>query len=80
MNLLKRGEQVISIELIDGQIEIVVRKPSNDLLLTNPPKTAPDKIWKLVYSATEDGKIELLQTIRGKHKPSHVVREKFIFD
>lgn len=67
---------IISANLIDGQMEIVKRFPSNSCYCNGNP--CPDTIVKEIYGVV-DGKIELIKTIQGIHTPSHVIKETFEF-
>lgn len=65
--------------ITDQQIEIVKRKFSGRVYLTNPPRQVPDTIWKEIYVA-RDGKIVLDRIIKGKHVPAHTVYESLKFE
>jgi len=62
-----------------NQIELVFRQKSNLMYACNPPRPAPDKVWKEIYGV-EDGKIKLLKTIEGKHTPPQYIQEEIKFD
>ena len=61
-------------------IEVIFREPSNMILTSYPPKPAPDKIWKEIYSVNGFGQIVLIETKIGNHVPSSVNVERFEFD
>ena len=61
-----------------NKIELVIREPSNSMLLSMPPKPAPDKIYKEIYGV-ENGVITKIQTIQGVHTPSYVVNDTYEF-
>jgi hypothetical protein len=60
-------------------IEVVFRELSDIVYATNPPRPAPDRVWKEIYSVV-DGVITLTQTIQGTHTPSHYVEETITFN
>jgi hypothetical protein len=60
-------------------IEVVFRESSDIVYATNPPRPAPDRVWKEVYSVV-DGVITLTQTVEGTHTPSHYVEETITFN
>lgn len=62
----------------DGKLEIVKRYYSNEMLLSYPPQKAPDTLIKEVY-ASVGGRIELIDTIRGKVTPARVTPETVSF-
>lgn len=70
--------QVISAGLVEGQLEVVRRYPSNSMFACDPPRKAPDTIEKDVYGIV-DGKIQLIEIISGQHVPAHSVAEQFTF-
>lgn len=59
------------------KIEVVFRQHSNVSLLNG--KQSPDKVWKEIYGI-KDGKLQLLDTIEGKHNPGYYVEETIQFD
>ena len=73
-------EQIISFYLnVDNNtIEIVKRIPSNMMYACNPPRPAPDTVFKEIYGI-KDNKIQLIETINGNHIPSSFHEEQFIF-
>jgi len=77
--IYNNDRRIESVQLVEGKLEVVVREPSNTVLMSNPPKLAPDKIYKEIYGVS-DGKIVLEKTILGKHTPARVVEEAFIFN
>lgn len=60
-------------------IEVVYRELSTMWYTTNPPRQAPDQVWKEIYTVV-DGKITLVDTIQGTHIPSYVVEESITFN
>lgn len=70
---------IVSVYLNDnGDLEVIKRYRSDTVLLTYPPKPAPDSIVKEIYKSI-DGKIVLSQTIEGKHTPAYSVSEVIEF-
>jgi len=61
-----------------GTIEVVFREPSNAMLLSHPPKPAPDKVWKEIYGVV-NGKIELVGIEDGMHIPSQYIPSTITF-
>ena len=57
-------EQIISFYLnVDNNtIEIVKRIPSNMMYACNPPRPAPDTVFKEIYGI-KDNKIQLIETL-----------------
>ncbi len=79
-NIINPNETIESFNLTDeSTFEVVYRQPSNMVYPTNPPQSAPDKVWKEVYGVV-DGKITLLETIQGQHTPASVVEETITFN
>ena len=62
-----------------NKIEVVFREPSNTMYTCNPPRPAPDKVWKEIYSV-EDGVITKIHTIEGRHTPGNYVNGQISFD
>jgi len=60
-------------------IEVVFREASNIVYASNPTQSAPDKVWKEVYSV-EDGVITLAETIQGTHTPPQYIKESITFN
>lgn len=60
-------------------IRVVFREASNFIYTSNPPQSAPDKVWKEVY-AVVDGVITLVDTIQGTHTPARYVEESITFN
>jgi hypothetical protein len=72
--------QTISSKLTENNtIEVVKRQPSNCMYACSPPKPVPDRVYKEIYGVV-DGQIQLIETVEGKHEPSHQVNEKLIFE
>ena len=60
-------------------IEVVFRESSNIVLTSNPPQSAPDKVWKETYGL-KDSKLVLLETKHGKHIPRTINHEQIVFE
>lgn len=60
-------------------IEVVFREVSNMVYASNPPQSAPDKVWKEIYSVV-GGVITLTETIQGTHTPPQYVEESITFN
>lgn len=73
-------QEIMSFEFDDKAqtITVVFRKRNNEILTVNPPRPAPDKIWKEIYGIKE-GKLALLSKLEGKHTPAYSVDEKIEF-
>ena len=78
---MRKDVIIESCDLVENEtkLEIVFRKPSNSMYACNPPRPVPDKVWKQVFGVLND-KIVLLEEIKGKHIPSHLVEESIEFD
>ena len=74
------NEIIVSFKLIEenNTIEVVKRIPSNMMYACNPPRPAPDTIFKEVYGIL-DGKIQRIQKIDGKHIPASFNNEQIVF-
>jgi len=70
---------IVSINLIDGKLEIISRRRSIGVTLEYPPRPQSDEIWKDIYESI-DGKIELVKTIQGTHIPAEIIPEQFKFE
>ena len=70
--------KIVSIELKNGKLYVVFQSPSDRMLLCNPPRPAPDNVWRDEY-AVVDGEIKLVDTVKGKYTPSYTVQEKIEF-
>jgi hypothetical protein len=81
MNLYNPTSKVESFRHFEetNTIEVVFRESSDIFFTTNPPRPAPDRVWKEVYSVV-DGVITLTETIEGTHTPSHYVEESITFN
>lgn len=73
-------EQIIRFYLNNDNntIEIVKRIQNNMVYCSNPPQKAPDTVFKEIYGI-KDNKIQLIETINGKHIPTSFQEEQFIF-
>jgi hypothetical protein len=62
----------------NNTIEIVKRIPSNIMFACNPPRPAPDTIFKEIYGI-RDNKIQLIEKINGTHIPTSFQEEQIKF-
>ena len=76
--MLKSEIEIISAELVEGELHIVCREPSNLVYAVYPSRNAPDKVWKEIY-VSDGEKIVLKEMIEGKHTPSKTLPETFTF-
>jgi len=60
-------------------ITVIKRLPSNQVYASNPPQSAPDKVWKEIYGI-KDGKLTMFKTMEGKHIPKTIKHEQLIFE
>ena len=60
-------------------ITVIKRIPSSAIYASNPPQSAPDKVWKEIYGI-KDGKLARLEIIEGKHTPRSINPEKIEFE
>ena len=67
-----------SVETFDDGVDIVYRKRSNTMFLTDPPQPCPDYVWKEQWRII-DSKLQLLKTVKGVHIPQQIVPESFSF-
>jgi hypothetical protein len=65
---------VESVDIFDQGIDIVYRERSNKMLLCNPPRPCPDRVWMERWSIV-DGKLVLSETKEGTHTPAQYVPE-----
>ena len=71
--------KIISAILTDrGEIEVIRRYPSTMRYACIPPRMAPDRIVKEIYSV-QDGVIALSETIDSTHSPVYTVPETIEF-
>ncbi len=69
---------IISVKLVMDQLEVVLRERSNMTYTCNPPRPAPDRVWKNIYRAV-DGEVKLCEVVPGIHTPQTIQSEKFEF-
>jgi hypothetical protein len=71
---------IVSVTVTESRIEIVKRQPSNMTYMCNPPKPAPDKVWKEIYEVV-NGRLERRTAFEiGTHVPAHFVPETIIWE
>jgi hypothetical protein len=75
------GTQIDSFQFDEANqtITAIKRISSKQVYASNPPQSAPDKVWKEVYGV-KDGKLCLLETKEGKHIPRSINNERIVFD
>lgn len=79
LNTCAYGEkQIVDVVVLETTIQITYRQQSNIILTSNPPQIGADQIWKEVFGM-KDGRMTLLETIQGQHRPQYTVEEQFIF-
>jgi hypothetical protein len=80
MNLYNPTSRVESFRHFEetNTIEVVFRLSSNIVYAGNPPQSAPDRVWKEVYSVV-NGVITLTETIEGTHTPPQYIEESITF-
>lgn len=64
--------EIVSVEVVDGKLEVVRKYPSNQMLLCDPPRPASDTVVKEIYGIV-DGKIEIIKEIAGSHTPAETI-------
>jgi hypothetical protein len=69
---------IVSVELIDGKLEVVKRFPSNLAYASNPLRLVPDQVVKEVYESVE-GEIKLTRSIAGQVNPQKIIPESIEF-
>jgi hypothetical protein len=73
---MRKTERILSVNVEDGSIEITSFTPSNMCFASGD--VIPGTVLKKTYKAV-DNKIVLVSTVEGRHVPSHVIPEQFIF-
>jgi hypothetical protein len=73
-------EQILRFDFCETSqtITVIKRLASNGILACNPPRPAPDTIWREVYGI-RDGQLKLIKSEQGEHIPAHHVAEQFNF-
>lgn len=72
--------KVTSVEINEnGELEVVVRFPSNSVYATFPAQPVEDRVVKQIYWAV-DGRICLKEEIEGKVIPPQVTQERIEFE
>ena len=72
-------DEIVSFTVVDGEIQVVKRKWSNMYFACDPPKKAPDTVWRETYGVV-DGKICQIGCAVATHHPAHNVPEAIIFE
>jgi len=73
-------KRLIKVEVKETTIEIAYREsPNFTYCLGYGNNTPPDRVWKEVYGL-KDGKMTLLEVIKGTHHQAYNVSESFEFD
>ena len=75
-NGMYRTPQIVSVELVGGELHVAWRQQSDMQLDSYPSRPAPDNVWKDIYGAV-DGEVRLVRTVRGTHIPR--TPERFVF-
>ena len=70
---------IVSVTVTESRIEIVKRAPSNMTYACNPPRPAPDKVWKVIYEVV-NGRLEWQTLEIGTHVPAHMVPETITWE
>jgi len=72
--------EVISFEFKEeaNRIEVVLRRRSNSMYGYYPPRPVPDNVCKEIYGVV-NGRIKLINTVDGEHRPGHYVEESILF-
>lgn len=79
--------EVVGLIITSTGVEVTFREPSSHMLLSSPPRRAPDRIWKEVYEVNCRpagpsgclGWLELTSKEDGKHVPAHEVPESIVW-
>ncbi len=74
----KTETEIVSAELVNGQLHVVIKQPSNAMYACYPARPVPDVVWKDVYGVV-DGMVALVDVIKGKHTPACSVSEQIEF-
>jgi hypothetical protein len=59
---------------------LIFRVASNEMLLTDPPRPVPDRVYKLPVTGPFNQGVYVGEPIEGKHLPAYTVKEQFLFD
>ncbi len=70
--------KIESLTINGTSFEVVYREPSNRMLLCNPPRPVPDRVWKEIWGIV-DGRLQKLNTIEGKVVAGEVIPERIEF-
>lgn len=68
--------EVIGLVITDATVTVTFRRRSHSMYLTNPPRPAPDEVWRETYSITG---LTLESVVHGKHNPQYTVNESVTF-
>ena len=71
--------ETVTLNQEENQIEVVMREPSNEMLLSYPPRQKPDRVWKNVFAVNEEGEIYFKERLEGKVIPKQVIPETVEF-
>lgn len=58
-----------SLKITDDGIEVIYRESSNQILLCNPPRPAPDRVWRETWEI-RDGMLAKVASEEVKHMPA----------
>ncbi len=71
-------KEIVSLTINKDTFEVVYREPSFAMLLVNPPRPAPDHVWKEIWGMV-DGELKCLETIVGSHQPAQYIKDQIQF-
>lgn len=82
MEIYNPNVSIVSVKITNEgkNMEVVKREASNIMYACNPPRTAPDRVWKEIYGIGPAGTFILEDKVSGKHTPASIVEEKITFE
>jgi hypothetical protein len=60
--------------------DVIHRKSSNTIFMSNPPKEVPPRIFKNVFRVDTSGCLEFVRTLDAKVIPKRTIEETYIFE
>ena len=79
-NFYMNSEELIGFNITsETTFEVIYKQRSNRTYLCNPPIPVPDKVYKIIYGISTDGRIVKLKEVDGRHIPGKYIEESFEF-
>ena len=70
--------EIVDVQIYDQGAIVTLRERSNIMYACNPPRPAPDKVWREIFRY-ENGELRKVETQDGIHKPASFAPEEFVF-